>query len=301
MDSRTQATGAQLYSPVARGDDGGVTVLLGEDHPGFHDPEYRERRNSIASLSVDWTPNEPVAEVAYSETEHEVWRICAQELESLHREHACASFVEAKEELALPSDHVPQLTEVTERLAPLTGFRYLPVAGLAPLRDFYRSFSDSAFFSTQYLRHHSMPLYTPEPDIVHEVIGHANQIAVPEFAAIYRLVGQAVDRTESEEGLRFLSHVFWFTMEFGVVHEGGEPRAYGAGILSSIGETAAYREAEIRPIDFSEMGTLTYDITRYQPVLFAARSVPHLVDTLSEFFSTYDDEAHARILDEVTP
>lgn len=299
MDSTTETDDSPLYAPVERGESGDVTVLLGDDHPGVNDPSYRRRRNAIASLSIDWSPGDPVPEVEYSDAEHRVWQICSRELEPLHREHACTAFVAAKEELALPTDHVPQLTEVTDRLEPLTGFRYLPVAGLAPLRDFYRSFSGSAFFSTQYLRHHSMPLYTPEPDIVHEVIGHADQLAVPEFAALYRLVGEAVDRTVGEDALRFLSRVFWFTMEFGVVREGGEHRAYGAGILSSIGETAAYRDAEIRPLDFAEMGTLTYDITRYQPVLFTGESMEHLVDELSAFFSAYDDEVHARLLAEV--
>jgi phenylalanine-4-hydroxylase len=203
--------------------------------------------------------------------------------------------VEAKEELRLPNDHVPQLTEVSRLLAPASGFTYLPVAGLAPLRDFYGAFAGSVFFSTQYLRHPSLPLYTPEPDVVHEVVGHANQLACPDFAALYRLVGDAVTRTRSEEALRFLSRVFWFSMEFGVVWEDGEPKAYGAGILSSCGETVAYRSADIRPLDLAEMGTLPYDITRYQPVLYAARSMTHLVDTLTAFFSGYDDEVHARL------
>lgn len=284
-----------LYAPVERSSDGGVQVLLGANHPGVNDPAYRERRNTIAGLSVDWVEGEPIPTVEYSDEEHEVWRDCSAELQPLHREHACSAYVDATEELALPTDHVPQLDEVTARLEPLTGFRYRPVAGLAPLRDFYGAFGGSVFFSTQYVRHHSMPLYTPEPDIVHEVVGHANQLAVPEFAAIYRLVGEAVERTDGEEALRFLSRVFWFTMEFGVVWEADEPKAYGAGILSSIGETAAYRDAEIRPIDFLEMGTLTYDITRYQPVLFAAESMHHLVEELSDFYAGYDDEVHARI------
>lgn len=288
-----------LYAPVERSSDGGVQVLLGANHPGVNDPAYRERRNAIAGLSVDWLEGEPIPTVDYSDEEHEVWRVCSAELRPLHHEHACTAYVDAAEEFALPTDHVPQLDEVTERLESITGFRYRPVAGLAPLRDFYGAFAGSTFFSTQYVRHHSMPLYTPEPDLVHEVVGHANQLAVPEFAAIYRLVGEAVERTEGEEALRFLSRVFWFTMEFGVVWEEGDPKAYGAGILSSIGETAAYRDAEIRPVDFLDMGTLTYDITRYQPVLFAAESMNHLVDLLSDFYAGYDDESHARIREAV--
>ena len=292
------ATGAQLYAPVVRDDRGQVEVVLGAGHPGFADPEYRARRNALAALSMDWKRGDPVPHADYTEVEHRVWRTVAAELDPLHHRYACRAFLDAKEELGLPADHVPQLTEVTALLRPRSGFGYLPVAGLAPLRDFYGAFAGSVFYSTQYLRHPSMPLYTPEPDIVHEVIGHANQLAHPAFAAIYRLVGDAVARTRTEPALRFLSRVFWFSLEFGVVYEGGEPKAYGAGILSSPGETSAYRRADIRTVDFTTMGTLPYDITRYQPVLFAGRSMNHLTDALSGFFSSFDDEIHARLSQE---
>ncbi|MGH9225377.1 MAG: phenylalanine 4-monooxygenase [Acidimicrobiales bacterium] len=292
------ATGAQLYAPVVTDDRGQVEVVLGDGHPGFFDPDYRARRNALAALAMNWRPGDPVPQPEYSGVEHGVWRVIAAELAPLHHRYACRAFLEAKEDLGLPADHVPQLDEVTARLQPRGGFAYLPVAGLAPLRDFYGAFSGSVFYSTQYLRHPSLPLYTPEPDIVHEVVGHANQLAHPEFAAIYRLVGQAVDRTRAEAALRFLSRVFWFSMEFGVVWEDGEPKAYGAGILSSTGETAAYRRADIRTLDFSAMGTLPYDITHYQPVLFAGRSMAHLTDALSGFFSSFDDDVHARLIQE---
>lgn len=286
---------AQLYAPVLRDESGAVDVVLGAGHPGFSDPAYRARRNELAGRALDWRPGRPVPEPGYSAVEHDVWRVVARELEPLHHRSACRAFLEAKEELRLPTDRVPQLREVSERLGPATGFTYLPVAGLAPLREFYGAFSGSVFFSTQYLRHPSMPLYTPEPDVIHEVVGHANQLADPGFAALYRLVGQAVARTTSDEALRFLSRVFWFSLEFGVVYERGEPKAYGAGILSSCGETAAYRTAQIRPLDLAAMGTLAYDITRYQPVLFAARSMSHLLDALTLFFASFDDDVHARL------
>jgi phenylalanine-4-hydroxylase len=292
--------GSQTYAPVVRDSRGDVEVVLGPDHPGFHDPAYRRRRNDLASLSVDWRAGDPIPPADYTDVEHEVWRIIVRELEPLHHRHACRAFLEAKEELALPADHVPQLGEVSARLQAAAGagaapFRYHPVAGLAPLRHFYGSFAGSVFHSTQYLRHPSQPLYTPEPDIVHEVVGHANQLAEPGFAAVYRLVGEAVARTDSDDALRLLSRIFWFTMEFGLVEEGGEPKACGAGILSSCGETASFLGADIRPLDVVEMASVPYDITRYQPVLFAARSTSHLVDTLSAFFSTFDEDTRHRL------
>ncbi len=288
-------TESQLYAPLRLHDSGEVDVILGDNHPGFSDPVYRSRRNELAAQALAWQPGQPVPEPAYTEVEDGVWRAVDHHLEPRHARHACRAYLEAKEELGLPRDRVPQLREVSERLAPVTGFRYVPVAGLAPLREFYGSFAGSTFSSTQYLRHPSMPLYTPEPDLVHEVIGHANQLASPAFAALYRLVGEAVGRTSTDAALKFLSQVFWFSLEFGVVFEGGEPKAYGAGILSSFGEIEAFRGADIRPLDLVSMGTLPYDITRYQPVLFAADSMAHLTETLSELFSSFDDDLHARL------
>ena len=288
-------TGANLYSPIRTAADGSIRVELSQTHPGFADPEYRARRDAIASLSVGHVVNDPIPNVEYTEIEHEVWRTVSRELAVKHRSHAARAFLDAVERLALPRDHIPQLTDVTRRLAPVTGFRYEPVAGLAPLRTFYGSFGENVFFSTQYIRHHSSPLYTPEPDIVHEVLGHANQLADPDTARLYELVGAAVGRVETEAALRFLSRVFWFTFEFGVVEEDGDLKAYGAGILSSFGELDAFRNATIRPIDFGEMAHVEYDITTYQPTLFAARSLTEVYDALEAFLTSFTDETPSRL------
>jgi phenylalanine-4-hydroxylase len=287
--------GESLYSPVRTAADGSVTVELGETHPGFADPEYRARRDAIASLAIGHARGEQIPNVEYNEVEHDVWRIVSRELAEKHRRYATRAYLEGVEALALPGDHIPQLDDVTARLAPISGFAYEPIAGLAPLRTFYQSFDDDVFFSTQYIRHHSSPLYTPEPDIVHEVIGHANQLADPAVARLYRLVGAAVRRVETDEALRLLSRVFWFTFEFGVVEEDGELKTYGAGILSSFGELDAFRDATVRPLDFTEMAQVEYDITKYQPILFRARSMTEVSDELEEFLTTFSDETPARL------
>jgi phenylalanine-4-hydroxylase len=284
------------YSPVRTEADGRVTVELAGDHPGFTDLGYRARRDYLAGLAAAWRPGQPLPAPAYNELEHQVWRAASSSLVDLHEQMACRAFLAGKEALQLPPDRVPQLTEVSERLEPVAGFRYHPVAGLAPLRDFYQSFAGGIFWSTQYLRHPSVPLYTPEPDVIHEVIGHANQLAGPGYADMYRLVGEAVQRTRTEEALRFLSHVFWYTMEFGVVRESGELRAFGAGILSSVGETAGFRDADLRPVDLVAMGRAEYDITRYQPVLYVWSSPAQLEDGLSEFLESYDDATPGALL-----
>ena len=291
----TTRAGESLYSPVRTGTDGTVTVELGETHPGFADPVSRARRDAIASLAVGHVDGEPIPTVEYSDVEHEVWRIVSHELAAKHLKYATKAFIDGEAALGLPRDHIPQLADVSDRLVPVAAFRYEPVAGLAPLRTFYGSFANDTFLSTQYIRHHSSPLYTPEPDIVHEVIGHANQLADPETAVLYRLVGDAVQRVETDAALRLLSRVFWFTFEFGVVEEDGELKTYGAGILSSYGELDAFRDAEIHPLDFAAMAGVEYDITKYQPLLFAARSTTALHDALHAFLTTFTDDTPAQL------
>jgi phenylalanine-4-hydroxylase len=284
---------AQLYSPVTTDDAGGVTVHLAHDHPGANDPEYRRRRNEIAAAALSWETGEPIPRIEYTEQEHDVWRTVCRELAPKHERYAVREFREAKARVALPADRVPGLDEVSARVCPLTGWRYVPAAGLVPLERFYRRLADRAFHSTQYLRHPAVPLYTPEPDIVHEVIGHGHLLATDTFGLLHRLAGLAARRLRDPESLRFLSRVFWFSLEFGVVIEDGELRAYGAGILSSYGEIEEFRTMDHRPLDLVAMGSAAYDITAYQPVLYRADSVTQVVDVIGGFFSACSDESIA--------
>src|SRR3954454_8003278 len=242
-----------------------------------------------------WSPGEPIPQIAYTETENDIWRTVCRELHVKHEKYACREYLEAKAALGLPEDRVPQLDEVTAGLAPLTGFEYHPAPGLVELREFYASLGDRVFHSTQYVRHPSEPLYTPEPDLIHEVIGHGNLLASPRFAAIKREAGLAAQRVETDAALQFLADVFWFTIEFGVMREDGEIRAYGAGILSSYGEIEEFRGADLRSLDLLEMGTLEYDITKYQPVLFCADGMGELEDVVGGFFTGFDDDTPARL------
>lgn len=269
---------------------------LSEDHPGFTDTAYRERRAEIGRIAEAHQRGGPITHVPYSDEEHGVWRLVKPKLDEAHRQHATMEIVSAGEAFEITADHVPQLDEVTQTLAPLTGFGFEPVPGLVSPAVFYGSLGDDVFNSTQYIRHPSKPFYTPEPDVVHEVLGHGTMLASPLFADLYRMVGEAAKRLETKEAMQFLSRVFWFTMEFGVVWEHGNLRAYGAGLLSSVGELEAFRDADIREFDLVEMGTRAYDITRYQDVLFAPDSPGELVDTLRTFLAEFDDEHHQRLL-----
>ena len=189
--------------------------------------------------------------------------------------------------------------EVNELLRPLTGFHYVPAAGLVPLLDFYGSLADGIFHSTQYVRHHSVPLYTPEPDVLHEVVGHGNCLAHDRFARLYRLAGDAARRVQTTEALEFISKVFWFSLEFGVVREEGDVRCYGAGLLSSYGEIQQVAQADLRPLDIARMGVQTYDITHYQPILFCGDGFGQVEDVVGGFFAEVDDDHVQRLTRDV--
>ncbi len=157
---------------------------------------------------------------------------------------------------------------------------------------------DRVFPSTQYLRWEGSPLYTPEPDVIHEVMGHGNCLACPEIAELHRLAGTVIERLDDERALQFVAAVFWFTVEFGVVREQGSSRAYGAGLLSSPGELEWFSgHADIRPLDIVAMGTIAYDIHEYQPVLFEGESLQHVVDVVGGFYESATDNSIARLLD----
>lgn len=268
---------------------------LPQDHPGVNDPHYRERRAAISQTSARWRSGREIPSVDYTPEEHDLWAKACAELTVSHRDQAARAFRDGAARLGLPVDRIPHLGDVSRELHGLSGFSVGVVPGLVPARDFYGSLADRVFLSTQYLRHPSVPFYTPEPDVIHEAVGHLNMLANPLFAELHQLAGEASRRCQTDSALEFFSRVFWFTLEFGVTYENGAVKAYGAGLASSIGELQVFHNAETRPFDIASMGTLDYDITQYQPVLFAVESMGQLADELGGFFASFDDEHHARL------
>lgn len=252
-------------------------VQLSPDHPGFQDEIYRRRRNEIAALALAYRPSDPVPDVHYSEVEHRVWRGIWDRLAPLHETCACRAYREAARRVRLDRKRIPQLAEVNAVIRPILGFRMLPVAGLVSARTFLEYLGRDVFLSTQYMRHHSRPLYTPEPDVVHELVGHAATFASPEFVALNRAFGRAADHAREEDARRRIDRLYWFTMEFGVVEEGSGAKAVGAGLLSSFGELGRFESgAELVPFDVDEIVETSYDPTSYQARLFVAPSFEKL-------------------------
>ncbi len=255
-------------------------VPLDADHPGFRDACYRDRRDAIARLAIEHAPGSPPPVVDYTAAEHGVWRTVLGSLAPLHRELVAER---ARRCLALPifgAGSIPQLATLTRELRGATGFAMEPVAGLVTARDFLTALADRRFLSTQYVRHPSAPLYTPEPDVIHEIIGHATTLHDPELAALHVAFGEAAVGA-SPDRLRAIERVYWFTAEFGLVRTSAGPKALGAGLLSSIGELRqCTRGPELLPFDLERMARTPYDPTGMQPRLFVAPSVDRfLADT----------------------
>jgi phenylalanine-4-hydroxylase len=258
-------------------------VQLDPDHPGFRDAAYRARRDEIARLALNYQPGTPLPDAPYTTQENQLWQQIWTALEPAHARYACAEYLACVKRLNLPRARVPQLREVSAQVERISGFRLEPVAGLVEPRVFLEALAGGVFLCAQYIRHHSTPHYTPEPDVVHELVGHAVWLASERMAELNRLVGAAVKRTHDAAGLDRLARLYWFTIEFGVLREAGELKAYGTGLLSSAGELAAMHTAELRPFDLEAASHLDFDPTRYQPVLFCADSFTAMYEQLRHY------------------
>jgi len=261
-------------------------VELDPAHPGFSDARYRARRDAIARVALDHRRGRPAPPIAYTDAEHAVWRTVSARLVPLHRRFAARACRELARELALPRTRVPQLAEVDARLRTRSGFRMEPVAGLVAGDDFLARLADGVFLSTQYVRHPARPLYTPEPDVIHELVGHAAALAGEPFARLNRAFGRASRGARTAADRRRIDRLYWFTLEFGLVEERGRPRAYGAGLLSSCDELAGFeRRARIRPFAAEEVAERAYDPTALQATLYCAPSLAALEAELTAFFA----------------
>ena len=260
-------------------------VRLERDHPGFNDPVYRRRRNAIAALAQGYVEGDPLPNVEYDAVEQGVWCTVWAELAHEHARVGCQAYLDACALYRFDHQRIPSFQEVNVRLEPMQGFSLLPVAGLVMPRVFLEQLGDRRFLATQYMRHHSTPLYTPEPDVVHEYIGHVPWLAHPELAALNHAFGRAAQRADAER-IYALIRVYWYTIEFGILEQDGALKVYGAGILSSFGEMRRFVDAEHRPWDLEVMAADDFDPTNYQAHLYVAPSFARMRDDLMRWLGT---------------
>jgi phenylalanine-4-hydroxylase len=258
------------------------------DHPGANDLEYRKRRDYIASLSKKFRETGVITDVDYTDEEQGIWRHVATRLEDLHQKYASPFYLKAKKDLGISTERIPQLSEMNRRLKELTGFRLAPIEGLVETRAFLSWLSYRVMLSTQYIRHHSRPDYTPEPDIVHESIGHIPMFTNQNFADYSQFVGHGA-RIANDKQLEELGRLYWFTVEFGLVEDGGDIKAYGAGLLSSYGELehAFSDKVERRPFDLEQVINTNYDYSDMQPILYVIPSYAELKEVTRGYIESF--------------
>ncbi|XP_062511505.1 tryptophan 5-hydroxylase 2-like isoform X2 [Corticium candelabrum] len=264
---------------------------LDADHPGFKDTEYRARRQHFADVGLKYRHGHPIPRVEYNEEETRTWGTVFRELTKLYPTHACKEYNQLFplliENCGYRENNVPQLEDVSNFLRSRTGFRLRPVAGYLSSRNFLAGLAFRIFHSTQYIRHGSQPLYTPEPDVCHELLGHAALFADPMFAQFSQEIGLA-SLGVSEEHIKRLAACYFFTVEFGLCWQNGKMRAYGAGLLSSFGELkhAIEGEPERHPFDPVKTGEQSCPITEYQPVYFYTESFEDAIQKMRAYTAT---------------
>lgn len=249
-------------------------------HPGLDDGAYVARRRALFTLCRRHRLERlgpPL--IAYTPEETRIWRQVSPQLDELHQQYACAMYLEAKRELNITREEIPQLRLLSDRLGPVTNLHLVPAEGALPYRTFYEYIGQRGFPVTQFIRHGSHPEFTPEPDMIHDCLGHVPPLLNRDYAELLVLIGKAVSTTNRGEQVLALKRFSWFSIEFGLIEEAGAVKVFGAGILSSTGEipySLHAPEVTRRPFVTDVVIDTDYDPSRMQDQLFVAPSLPFL-------------------------
>ncbi|KAM7423574.1 hypothetical protein PAMA_000093 [Pampus argenteus] len=251
---------------------------LDADHPGFKDNIYRKRRKYFADLAMSYRHGEAIPHIDFTAEEVRTWGVVFRELNNLYPSHACKEYLKNLPLLSkccnYREDNIPQLEDVSRFLKERSGFTIRPVAGYLSPRDFLAGLAFRVFHCTQYVRHSFDPLYTPEPDTCHELLGHVPLLAEPSFAQFSQEIGLA-SLGASDDAVQKLA-------------TDGRLRAYGAGLLSSISELKHALSGKAHILPFDPVVTCNQDcmITTFQEVYFVSESFEEAKNQMREFAKT---------------
>lgn len=255
-------------------------LVLDPGHPGENDREYVERRKELFALCRRHRLERlgpPFVE--YTAEETRIWREVAPKLDELHQKYACSLYNRAKDDLAITRTEIPQLRTISRRLERETDMHLVPAEGALPYRTFYQYIANRGFPVTQFIRHGSHPEFTPEPDMIHDCLGHVPPLMNQDYAELLTLIGKAAATTKKGDQVLALKRFSWFSIEFGLIEEAGETKVFGAGILSSTSEiphSLFSKDATRRPFVTEAVINTDYDPSHMQKDFFIAPSLPFL-------------------------
>lgn len=217
--------------------------------------------------------------IHYSDEENAVWHELITRQKAMIKNRACDEYLSALDKLELPEDRVPQCKDVSRVLRDSTGWEVAPVPALINFDKFFRLLADKKFPAASFIRSREELDYLQEPDIFHEIFGHTPLLTDPRFAAFTHAYGKA-GLAASKEDRVMLARLYWFTVEFGLIQRRAEAlRTYGAGIVSSIGETPYALESDVperRDFDPVDVLRTPYRIDIFQTVYFVIESFDEL-------------------------
>lgn len=222
----------------------------------------------------------------YTAEDHEVWRTIFDKRMAQLEHDGSRVFLRGAEAIALSRDEVPRVADVNAHLLPMTGWSSHPVPGYIPARCFFAFLARRQFPTTITVRPKAQMEYLPEPDIIHDVFGHVPLHTDPSFAEFLQTYGQAALTTDDPVHTERLARLFWFTVEFGLIHEDGRLKLYGSGLISSEGEGHYALEApevDRRPFDLERVCDTPFEIHHYQPILYVLDSFEQLADAMNRY------------------
>lgn len=183
----------------------------------------------------DWTIPQDWA--SYSAQDHATWDRLFERQSRMLRDRAAPEFLDGLDMLRLTSPGIPDFAALSDQLMRRTGWQVVAVPGLVPDRIFFEHLAHRRFVAGRFIRSPDQIDYLAEPDVFHDVFGHVPLLANPLFADYMQAYGQGGLRADSLGAIDRLARLYWYTVEFGLIRRDGDMKLYGAGILSSYGES----------------------------------------------------------------
>ena len=238
----------------------------------------------------DWTIDQDWAR--YTPGEHRVWVTLYERQAALLPGRACEQFLNGLKALDLHGHGIPDFHELNARLNALTGWTVVAVPGLVPDEVFFDHLANRRFPAGRFIRRPDQLDYLEEPDIFHDVFGHVPMLTDPTFAGYMKAYGEGGLRALRLGRLANLARLYWYTVEFGLLQTPEGLRIYGAGIVSSHGETVfSLEDPSPNRLGFELVRVMRtpYRIDDYQQVYFVLPSLQRLLDdTLQDFAPVYE-------------